>query len=79
MHLIFSHFCESITETRLAGLLKALYTDEYINLDIQIFESYNFKRLDKLSLNFCLTDTHRNLVFELDHKLALYETNFRTA
>ena len=53
MNLIFSHFCESITETRLAGLLKALYTDEYINLDIQIFESYNFKRLDKLSLNFC--------------------------
>lgn len=38
MHLIFSHFCESITETRLAGLLKVLYTDEYINLDIQIFE-----------------------------------------
>ena len=53
MHLIFSHFCESITKTRLAGLLKVLYTDEYINLDIQIFENYNFKRLDKLSLNFC--------------------------
>ena len=56
MHLIFSYFCESITETRLPGLLKVLYTDEYINLEIQIFESYNFKRLevkDKLSLNFC--------------------------
>ena len=46
MHLIFSHFSESITETRLAGLLKALHTDEYINLEIQIFESYKRSKIN---------------------------------